>query len=70
MQLIFAVPGTSSKNFMLTDLISSSRLDPQGLGKKGYAWVGWKNDSNDMPPIEIIFKFDKVRNLDYESKCM
>ena len=39
------------------------RLDPQGLGKKGYEWVGWKNDTLDTPPIEIIFKFNKVRNF-------
>ena len=39
------------------------RLDPQGLGYKGYEWVGWKNDTVDKGPVEIIFKFENVRNF-------
>ena len=39
------------------------RLDPTGTGKKGYEWVGWKNESMNMAPVEIDFKFDKVRNF-------
>ena len=38
------------------------RLDNQGLGKKGYEWVGWKNDSS-TEPVSIIFEFDHVRNF-------
>ena len=31
---------------------------------KGYEWVGWRNDSdNGEGPVEIIFKFDHVRNF-------
>ncbi|XP_055955868.1 discoidin domain-containing receptor 2 isoform X2 [Patella vulgata] len=39
------------------------RLDSLGLGMKGYEWVGWKNESGKTKPIEIIFKFDTVRNF-------
>ena len=39
------------------------RLDPQGVGRKGYEWVGWKNDSVGTPPVGILFQFDKVRNF-------
>ena len=43
---------------------SNFRLDPDGWGKKGYEWVGWKNDTGpDRPPIEIVFEFDRVRNF-------
>ena len=36
------------------------RLDPHGLGIKGYDWVGWRNDST---KVEIVFKLDDVRNF-------
>jgi len=43
------------------------RLDNQNLGRKGYEWVGWRNDSGSTSsvttasrPIEIIFRFDQV----------
>ncbi|XP_060568273.1 discoidin domain-containing receptor 2-like isoform X2 [Ruditapes philippinarum] len=40
------------------------RLDPQNLGIKGYEWVGWKNDTLiDPGPVEILFKFNTVRNF-------
>ncbi|XP_069120897.1 discoidin domain-containing receptor 2-like isoform X1 [Argopecten irradians] len=39
------------------------RLDQRGLGIKGYEWVGWKNDSHATMPIEIVFKFDQIRNF-------
>ena len=40
------------------------RLDPQGLGRKGYEWVGWKNESfASSAAVDIIFKFDAVRNF-------
>ena len=42
---------------------SNFRLDPDSWGKKGYEWVGWKNDTADRPPIEIVFEFDKIRNF-------
>ena len=39
------------------------RLDARGLGRKGYEWVGWKNETMDQPPVELLFTFDSVRNL-------
>ena len=43
--------------------ITNFRLDRHGIGKKGYEWVGWKNDTVDHKPVEIIFTFDTVRNF-------
>ena len=28
-----------------------------------YDWVGWKNETEGTPPVEIIFNFDQVRNF-------
>lgn len=55
---------------------SNFRQDLDGWGRKGYEWVGWKNDSTDRslmstvaghkhnePIVEIIFEFDCVRNF-------
>ena len=42
---------------------SNFRLDPHGLGIKGYDWIGWRNETFSGKPIEIIFKFDKCRNF-------
>lgn len=43
---------------------SNYRLDPKGLGIKGYEWVGWRNDTlGGGRPVEIQFKFDAVRNF-------
>ncbi|XP_048779029.2 discoidin domain-containing receptor 2-like isoform X2 [Ostrea edulis] len=40
------------------------RTDIQARGIKGYEWVGWKTEkSEDSMPVEIIFKFDAVRNF-------
>ena len=39
------------------------RLDPEVTGKKGYEWIGWKNESGDRQPIQILFEFEKVRNF-------
>jgi len=52
------------------------RLDPRGLGVKGYQWVGWRNDSFSGAPrskgvsprsegatVEMTWKFDAVRNF-------
>ena len=52
------------------------RLDPHGLGIKGYQWVGWRNDSFSRGPhsrkaspdseaasVEMTWKFDAVRNF-------
>ncbi|XP_060594250.1 discoidin domain-containing receptor 2-like [Ruditapes philippinarum] len=34
--------------------------------EKGHEWVGWKNDTLiDPGPVEIIFKFNTVRNFSY-----
>ena len=42
---------------------SNFRLSPPGLGIKGYEWIGWKNDSLNQDPVEILFEFDKVRRF-------
>lgn len=42
---------------------SNFRVDPSSIGIKGYEWVGWKNESFTRNPLEIIFKFDAVRNF-------
>lgn len=39
------------------------RLDPKGFGTKGYEWVGWRNETHKGKPVEIVFKFDDVRNF-------
>jgi len=49
------------------------RLDPRGLGVKGYQWVGWRNESFSGAPrseagsqgasVEMTWKFDAVRNF-------
>ena len=40
------------------------RQDIQSRGIKGYEWIGWKTESvDDEKPLEIVFKFDKVRNF-------
>ncbi|XP_026277610.2 discoidin domain-containing receptor 2-like isoform X2 [Frankliniella occidentalis] len=31
--------------------------------KGGQGWVGWRNDSRNGQPIEIVFEFDKVREF-------
>ena len=41
------------------------RLDQKGFGIKGYEWVGWRNESHHHKPVEILFKFDNVRNFSY-----
>jgi len=44
---------------------SNFRFDPDNSGRKGYDWIGWKNDSSDIrrPPVQIVFEFDRVRNF-------
>ncbi|KAL3871573.1 hypothetical protein ACJMK2_039564 [Sinanodonta woodiana] len=45
---------------------SNFRLDQDGLGIKGYEWVGWRNDSTlHSGPLEIKFKFDTVRTFNF-----
>ena len=39
------------------------RLDTHAIGKKGYEWVGWKNETVGTPPAEIVFNFDNVYNF-------
>lgn len=39
---------------------STFRMDTYNIGKKGYEWVGWKNDSVETPPVEMIFEFEDV----------
>jgi len=41
------------------------RLDSQNLGRKGYEWVGWRNDTgvastSTSRNINIVFRFDQV----------
>ena len=43
--------------------LSNFRLDPQALGLRGYEWVGWKSDAYGQRPLEIVFRFDAVRNF-------
>lgn len=50
----------------LTDLEEGNtnfRLDLQNLGKKGYEWVAWKNESHPNGNVEIVFRFDQVFNF-------
>lgn len=45
------------------------RLDSDSLGRRGYEWIGWRNDSDAGPgvgarrPVEVLFTFDRVRNF-------
>lgn len=39
------------------------RLDQTGQGRKGFEWVGWKNDTNTSAPLDIVFHFDQLRNF-------
>jgi discoidin domain receptor family protein 2 len=39
------------------------RLDVQQTGHKGYQWIGWRNESLNADPIDIVFLFDELRNL-------
>lgn len=40
------------------------RIDKYGIGRKGYEWVAWKNESlSPTSPITMVFKFDTVRNF-------
>ena len=39
------------------------RTAPSDVGHKGYDWVGWKNDTIDRPPVEIILTFAHMRNF-------
>ncbi len=34
-----------------------------GFGHRGYEWVGWKNDTENRPPVSIVFEFHNVRNF-------
>ena len=46
------------------------RHDPQKTGRRGYEWVGWKNDSTsatNSPPVELTFTFDTIRNFSHVS---
>jgi len=43
------------------------RLDGQNLGRKGYEWVGWRNDNGTGSPsqtsrVNIVFHFDQVQH--------
>lgn len=43
--------------------IDNFRLDMDSVGKKGYEWVGWKNDTVSRQPVVITFQFDHIRNF-------
>lgn len=50
----------------LTDLEEGTAhfdLDMRNFGRKGYGWVAWCNDTSYARPVEIIFKFDQIRNF-------
>ena len=42
---------------------SNFRTETRELKIKGYEWIGWKNDTQGSKPIEIMFKFDSLRNF-------
>jgi len=42
---------------------SNFRLDRRALGIKGYEWIGWRNDSFSGGYVEILFRFNAVRNF-------
>ena len=42
---------------------SNFRLDPHGLGIKGYDWIGWRNETMAGKPIVINLKFNATRNF-------
>jgi len=52
---------------------SNLRLDPDGWGRKGYEWVGWRNDSTRSTTVEgndlesdsvvILFEFERARRF-------
>jgi len=39
---------------------SNFRLDPDGWGRKGYEWVGWRNDSTRPTTTGVELKSDSV----------
>ena len=42
------------------------RHDAHATGKKGFEWVGWKNETtppHEGAPVELVFSFDTVRNF-------
>ena len=39
------------------------RYDAFDIGKKGYEWIGWKNETPHTDPVDIVFAFDGVRNF-------
>ena len=42
------------------------RLESEGTPSKGFEWVGWRNDTPfGEGPIEIVFKFENVRNFSH-----
>jgi len=54
---------------------SNLRLDPDGWGRNGYEWVGWRNDSRRRLPtvaatesgdgesVTIVFEFERARRF-------
>ena len=47
---------------------SNFRLDPDGWGRKGYEWVGWRNNSvqgvtTSSDSVLILFRFDQRRRF-------
>ena len=42
---------------------SNFRLDHGSTGRKGFEWVGWKNETADTPPVDLLFEFNSVRNF-------
>ena len=39
------------------------RLDTQQNGHRGYEWIGWRNDSLNPGPVDIVFQFDEPCNI-------
>ena len=52
---------------------SNFRLDPDGWGRKGYEWVGWRNNSSrltaatdddlDSDSVVLLFEFERIRRF-------
>lgn len=43
--------------------VKNFRNDNANNKKKGYEWVGWRNDSSGQDGVKIVFEFDSVRTF-------
>lgn len=47
----------------LTDGVVASDDFKMSSNQLGQGWVGWRNDTRNNKPVEIIFEFDKIREF-------